>query len=424
MADNKDISVWADWAGLNGPIKLGMLHIYAAADRTTFEFEYERDVLAHPHMLELVLDPDVNHYAGRQLPRQDADNFGVFLDSCPDRWGRLLMRRRLERDIRKGLAPVGQRLGEADYLLGVHDQFRAGGLRFRLDDTGPFLDDQIDRAAPPFVRLRQLEQASLAIEQDETNEAEEADEWLRMLIAPGGSLGGARPKSSVVDPQGHLWIAKFPSTRDDLDVGAWEMVVHVLAKGCGIRVPEAIVQRFSSAYHTFLVKRFDRDVAGQRVHFASAMTLTGHKDGDDATSGASYLELIKVLKKGAQPKADLRELWTRIVFNMCVSNTDDHLRNHGFLLEPMVGWRLSEACDMNPVPHGAGLKLNVSEVDNAKDLELALSVAKQFWLESEEAQSIVAQVKRVVSQWRRIATGLGIPRREQERMAPAFSLAG
>jgi serine/threonine-protein kinase HipA len=302
--------------------------------------------------------------------------------------------------------------------------YRAGALRFRRNDEGSFLDNQNDIAAPPFVQLRALEAASLALERDENNTASEADEWLRMLIAPGGSLGGARPKASVVDPDGHLWIAKFPSVRDEFDVGAWEMVVYTLAKACGLDVPDALVRQFNSAYHTFLVKRFDRTGEGRRLHFASAMNLTGHQDGDDASTGASYLEIAQVLMTdGARTGADLRELWSRVVFNLLVSNTDDHLRNHGFLLEPGKGWALSPAFDMNPVPHAHGLKLNISGMDNAMDLELARSVAPYFRLSTSEANEIISQQQQLISQWRTIATSLGIPIQQQRQFSTAFRLS-
>jgi serine/threonine-protein kinase HipA len=294
----------------------------------------------------------------------------------------------------------------------------------RLNDGGDFLDNQHGTAAPPFVQLRELEAASLALEHDEDNTTAAGDDWLRMLIAPGGSLGGARPKASVVDPNGHLWIAKFPSVRDEHDVGAWELVVQTLAKGCGLAVPESLARQFASPHHTFLVKRFDRTSEG-RLHFASAMTLTGHQDGDDASTGASYLEIARVLiNHGAQTDTDLRELWSRIVFNMLVSNTDDHLRNHGFILVPGKGWRLSDAYDMNPVPESHGLKLNVSEADNAMDLDLARSVAPYYRLSKAGADGIIAQSKAVVQQWPKIAINLQVRAREQERMASAFRLAG
>jgi len=418
------IGVHADWDGLEEPLRIGTLHARAGPGREVFEFEFDAAALAHPAMAGVHLDPRLGPYEGPQHPPQGQSVFGVFADASPDRWGRLLMQRRLERAKRAGEVPNAARLFESDYLLGVHDEYRSGALRFKLDEHGAFLDDRHGVAAPPFVQLRELEVASLALERDEANPAADIDDWLRMLIAPGGSLGGARPKASVVDPEGRLWIAKFPSVRDEYNVGAWELVVHSLARACELKVAEAAAQRFASAHHTFLVRRFDRTAAGRRLHFASAMTLTGRQDGDDASNGASYLEIARVLMDhGAQTDADLRELWSRIVFNMLVSNTDDHLRNHGLILVPGKGWRLSEAYDMNPVADAHGLKLNVSEADNALDLDLAKSVSHFFRLKKDEADEIIANFQMVISQWANIAGALNISRREQDRMASAFRLA-
>lgn len=419
------IAVYADWDGLRRPLRLGLLHATRSRSRDLFEFEFDAAVLAHPALTNAQLDPRIGFYEGRQYPAQGSETFGVFADASPDRWGRLLMRRRLEREQRAGLVDKSVRLQESDYLLGVDDAFRVGALRFRLDDAGDFLDNRNQRTAPPFVRLRQLEAASLAIERDPDNTAAAGDEWLRMLIAPGGSLGGARPKATVADPDGHLWIAKFPSVRDEHDVGAWELVVHALARSCGLLVPEALARRFAHPQQTFLVKRFDRTAVGRRLHFASAMTLTGHSDGDDASTGASYLEIARVLMDhGARTDADLLELWSRIVFNLLVSNTDDHLRNHGFLLVPGQGWRLSDAYDMNPVPDSDGLKINISETDNALDLDLARSVAPYFRVAPKAAIEIVERFRRVVTQWPKLASRLGIPARERDQMTSAFRLAG
>lgn len=418
------IAVYADWDGLREPLRLGVLIARHAGGREVFEFEFDEAALVAPSISNVQIDPRLGLFAGRQYPPRGRETFGVFADSSPDRWGRLLMQRRFEREQRAGRREKSARLYESDYLLGVHDPFRVGALRYRLDDTGEFLDDRNDVAAPPFIRLRELEAASLAIERDEDNTAIDGDAWLSMLIAPGGSLGGARPKASLVDPDGHLWIAKFPSARDDVDVGGWELVVQTLATACGLRVPIARGQRFASESHTFLVKRFDRTPAGRRLHFASAMTLTDHVDGDDATTGASYLEIAEVLmNQGSRTDADLRELWSRIVFNVLVSNTDDHLRNHGFILDPGKGWRLSEAFDMNPVSGSTGLRLNISEADNELDLDLARSVAPYFRVNTRLADEIVERFRSVVAQWPTIAKALGIPAREQDRMRDAFRLA-
>ncbi len=419
------IAVYADWDGLPAPLRLGVLHAQRGAGREILEFEFDAAALAHPTVVNLQLDPRLGLFEGRQHPPQGNETFGVFADTSPDRWGRLLMRRRLEREQRAGRAGKTARLHESDYLLGVHDTFRVGALRFRLNDAGDFLDNRHGVAAPPFVQLRELEAASLALERDESNTAAAGDDWLRMLIAPGGSLGGARPKASVVDPNGHLWIAKFPSVGDEHDVGAWELVVHTLARSCGLRVAESLAKRFANTHHTFLVKRFDRTPEGRRLHFASAMTLTGHRDGDDASTGASYLEIARVLiDHGAETDTDLQELWLRIVFNLLVSNTDDHLRNHGFILVPAKGWRLSGAYDMNPGPESHGLKLNISEADNAMDLDLARSVAPYFRINAKAADRLIERSQAIVRQWPKIAASLDIPAREQQRLAAAFELAG
>ncbi len=418
------IAAYIDWDGLPAPLRLGFLHARRGSGREVFEFEFDAAALAHPQIGDALLDPRLGQYLGPQHPRAGDEIFGLFADASPDRWGRMLMRRRHERDQRAGVVPKSARLAESDYLLGVHDSFRVGALRLRLDDFGDFLDNRHDVAAPPFVQVRELEAASLALERDEDNTAAAGNDWLRMLIAPGGSLGGARPKASVVDPDGQLWIAKFPSARDTQDVGAWEIVAHTLARACGIRVPASLAKRYGGPHHSFLVRRFDRTATGRRLHFASAMTLTGRRDGEDASTGASYLDLARVLiAHGAHAAADLRELWSRIVFHLLVSNADDHLRNHGFILEPGKGWRLSPAFDINPTPGAGGLKLNISESDNALDLELARAVAPIFRVKRPEVETTIATMRGIVAQWPKLATRLGIPAREREFMAPAFALA-
>ena len=241
-----------------------------------------------------------------------------------------------------------------------------------------------------------------------------------MLIAPGGSLGGARPKAGVVDEHKHLWIAKFPSGYDEYDIGAWEMVAYKLAKHAGIVMSDAKIERFNSRHHTFLSKRFDRTSKRERIHFASAMTLLQRSDGDDASKGASYLELAEfITRQSAQPDQDLEQLWRRIVFHVCISNVDDHLRNHGFILKPN-GWILSPAFDINPVASGDGLKLNISESDNSQDIELAKDVAEFFRVKSNKANEIIHKVIKVVKDWRVEASNLGISVNEQNRMERAF----
>ncbi len=344
------------------------------------------------------------------------------MDSVPDRWGRFLQDRREAQSAREE-SRARCLLHESDYLLGVFDGHRMGGLRFRVEPFGAFLDDNREFVSPPWTSLRELEQASLALEREGVESDTNYRKWLRMLIAPGGSLGGARPKAGALDAQGRLWIAKFPSRGDTLDVGAWEWILHQLAKRAGIVVPQAEARTFNSSRHTFLTKRFDRTEDGGRVHFASAMTLLNRKDGDDFSSGASYLELAElILKQGARPDSDLEQLWRRILFFVCVSNADDHLRNHGFLLE-RKGWYLSPAYDMNPDPYADGLKLNISDVENAQDIGLVLEVAPYFRIAPLRAKAIISDVVAVVRGWREVAQKQGVARSEIEGMEFAFRVA-
>jgi serine/threonine-protein kinase HipA len=415
-AGQRTLEVWADWIGLEQPQRLGTLSASPARGKEIFSFEYDEGWLQSGEAQNL--DPALRFFTGPQYPSADKRNFGLFLDSAPDRWGRFLMDRR-EAQIARDAGRPRQSLRESDYLLGVFDAHRMGALRFRLSLDGPFLDDNSAYASPPWTSLRELEQASLELERPGSEKDPHHRQWLRMLIAPGGSLGGARPKAGVVGPEGHLWIAKFPSRGDTTDWGGWEFVVHTLAQQAGISISEAQVRAFQPHRHTFLTKRFDRIGAG-RIHFASALTLLGRTDGDDASHGASYLELAELLmKQGAQPEADLEQLWRRIVFSICVSNADDHLRNHGFLLTPQ-GWALSPAYDLNPDPYADGLKLNISEADNAQDLSLALEVADYFRVKGNRARAIVEDVTAAVRPWRTAAQSMGISSDEIAQMEPAF----
>ncbi len=244
-----------------------------------------------------------------------------------------------------------------------------------------------------------------------------------MLIAPGASLGGARPKASILDHHGEMWIAKFPSRNDQGDIGGWEIVTYELAIAAGINMSECKAQKFSSDYYTFLTKRFDRSADGARIHFASAMTMLGYSDGQDHTDGASYLELVEFIQNnGANVAQDLEQLWRRIVFSICVTNTDDHLRNHGFILTN-EGWLLSPAYDINPVETGSGLKLNISDEDNSLDLDLAIEVSEFFRLSEERATEIIGEVKVAIRSWKEVATKYGISRGEQELKSMAFNMA-
>ena len=413
MDSEKKIYVFADFLSFHNEL-LGTVHVTRTKGREFYSFEYDEKWLAKESML---LDPDLQWYRGRQYIADDKQIFGMLSDSSPDRWGRRLMNRREEiRAKNNGEKPV--KLLESDYLLGVFDESRMGGLRFKTELEGEYLSNDSAFAIPPWTSLRELEQAAIKFEKDDFSDD---DKWLRQLLAPGSSLGGARPKASVLAPDGSMWIAKFPSKHDDFDSGAWEMVVHELAVMCGISVPEAKAEEFSTLGTTFLVKRFDRTDKG-RIHFSSAMTMLGKSDGADATDGSSYLEMVSFLKaNGAKPKDDIIQLWKRIVFGMAVSNTDDHFRNHGFLLTES-GWVLSPMYDVNPDVFGEYLSLNV-DTDNSKiDLDLAIEASKYYGIMKKDAVILADEIIHTVDDnWRALAGRYGISRSETERMSLAFS---
>lgn len=416
----RSLYVYAHWNSMNEPILMGMLHSERLKGKEIFSFEYDVEWLSSNNAQ--LLDPELQLYSGLQHLGGDQKNFGLFLDSSPDRWGRLLMRRR-EAALARVADRAEQKLFETDYLLGVYDGHRMGALRFKLAADGPFLNDNHELASPPWTSLKELEQISLRLEEDDIIEDPAYLKWLGMLVAPGASLGGARPKAGIVDHDGSLWIAKFPSRNDEGDIGGWEMVTYELAISAGIHMAESKAQKFSSGYYTFLTKRFDRTNDGERIHFASAMTMLGYTDGQDHEDGISYLELAEfIAENGANVNDDLEQLWRRIVFSICVTNTDDHLRNHGFILSE-AGWLLSPAYDINPVETGTGLKLNISDNDNSLDLDLALEVHKFFRLTEIRASEIIKEVKSAVKNWKEVATKYKISRAEQALKALAFKHA-
>ena len=417
MEQHKNIYVYIDCIESEEPIYMGMLHSEMIRGKEVFSYENNPDWLKHSHFR--ALDPDLSEFTGKQYLPTDKSNFGLFLDSAPDRWGRMLMRRR-EAIMARAENRTPRTLMEADFLMGVFDGNRMGALRFKYASDGEFMDNNHTLATPPWASIRELEYASLQLEKEEKNSLSEQGRWLNMLIAPGSSLGGARPKANILDESGRLWIAKFPSRYDLKNMGAWEIVTSEIAQKCEVVISECKAHKFSSNHHSFLTLRFDRDDRRRRIHFASAMTLLGYTDGVSHTSGVSYLELAEwIMANCNNTNYNLEQLWRRVVLNIAVSNCDDHLRNHGFLLTSK-GWQLSPAYDINPDEDGMGLMLNISENDNSLDFDLALSVAKYFGLNNNSAEKIVREVKLAVSDWQKIASNYGIPRSEQELMAKAF----
>lgn len=414
MAANKtDIYVYAHWLGLAEPVLLGILSAHQAKGRKTFSFEYDKNWLKSN--AQRLIDPDIQFYSGQQFPN-NKENFGIFLDSMPDTWGRTLMKRR-EIQLAKAKGENPKTLYDIDYLLGVFDETRMGAFRFKLDPDGDFLDNDSEKSTPPWSTVRELQQAVVHYENDTDNEA--INKWLKVLIAPGSSLGGARPKANVLDEKNQLWIAKFPSKNDTIDKAAWEYLTYQLAIKAGIEMAECKIEKVSGTYHTFFTKRFDR-IGQERIHFSSAMTMTGNNEDTIKNQPTSYLDIVEFIQNyGCKVNENLHQLWRRIVFNIAVSNTDDHLRNHGFILTS-EGWELSPAYDLNPSIDKDGLALNIDMDNNVLDFELAKSVGDFFRLNQSEMDNILNEVFNSVKQWKEIAHKIGISRSEQELMQAAF----
>jgi len=416
--DVRSIFVYAHWVGIKEPVLMGELKAEFVRGKEIFSFSYAQEWLKSS--FSQILDPELLFYSGSQYASDEKLNFGIFLDSSPDRWGRILMKRREAVAARSEGRPE-RTLRESDYLLGVTDYHRMGALRFKEEPNGPFLNNNETIATPPWTSIRELEQICLKLEDEEVIDDPEYIKWLTMLVNPGSSLGGARPKASVSDDKNNLWIAKFPSKTDIKDIGGWEMVANELATNSGLNVAHAMVQKFSDRYYTFLTRRFDRTASDERIHFASAMTMLGYRDGANFHDGISYLEIVDFLtNNGANIDSDLRELWSRIVFNIFISNTDDHLRNHGFILTDK-GWILSPAYDINPNEDGTGLSLNINLDDNALTLDLPLEVVEYFRLDNKNGIKIIDRIRKAVSNWRRIADKYQLSKSEQELMANVFN---
>jgi len=405
---NHEISVFVDLDG--EPHKVGRLWTRVRAGRETATFEYENTWLKNSR--RFALEPGLQLTDGSFHNSGEKGLFGAIGDSAPDRWGRILMRR-AERRMAEEQGRQPRTLFEADFLLLVDDETRQGALRFKTDDNGPFLANNPLHRVPPLIELPRLLAAS-----DRFIKENETDEDLRLLLAPGSSLGGARPKASVRDVDGFLCIAKFPVADDEFDVVAWEALALTMAKDCGIDVPAWRLERIGS-HNVLVMRRFDR-ASRTRIPFLSAMSMLSARDNETR----SYLEIADSIRMhGEAPKIDLPQLWRRIVFNILISNTDDHLRNHGFLFHGGSGWRLSPAYDLNPTPvevRPRFLSTAIDLGDTSASLELALSTADYYGLNEFEAKTIAREVGEVVQKWKRYASELSISGSDSKRMGSAF----
>jgi serine/threonine-protein kinase HipA len=405
---DREVLVYVD---LDGALHLvGRLWGRTRKEHESATFEYDTEWLKNP--AKFSLEPALQLGPGPFHTPAITPMFGAIGDSAPDRWGRALMKR-MERRRADAAGTAPRTLREIDFLLLVDDEARMGALRFAEKEGGPFLREEGLKRIPPLVELPKLLAAAEHVMEDKDSE-----EDLKLLFAPGSSLGGARPKASVIEKRGHLAIAKFPRKEDEINTVVWEAVALSLAKKAGITVPDARVETITNK-PVLLLRRFDRD-GNKRIPFLSAMSMLGSKDNETR----SYMEIVDALRQhGAAPKADMEALWRRVVFTILISNTDDHMRNHGFLYDGPDGWRLSPAYDLNPTPTDIRprvLSTAINEADNTASLTVAMAVAGYFEIDGKQARAIAAEVGKAVSGWRDEGAKHGIKKEEIDRMASAF----
>jgi serine/threonine-protein kinase HipA len=406
----EEIAVHLDAPELGGERRVGVLRREHGAGKTVASFSHDRDWLDDSAFFQLA--PDIGSWEGEQhfsaMP-------GIFSDSAPDRWGRTLMDRREAMAARREDRRSRQ-LDDFDYLLGVSDGARMGALRF-VGEDGTYLDDS-SFAVPPSTYLRELQAVAREAERGLPKTASDEEKWIRMLIAPGSSLGGTRPKANYLDQDGSMWIAKFPSRDDRLDVGAWEYVMWRLARSAGIDMADAAMHRLDSTQATFATRRFDRRGPDQRRLYASAMTLSSRRDGDEG----GYLDIAMAIRDLGDPGhigADQQQLFRRLVFNVLTANRDDHLRNHGFLRTSM-GWRISPAFDVNPDPTKYEHALAVTDGIHEGDLDLVTETADLYAVKKPD--EVIGEVRQALTGWRKVAKDAGIARDEIDYMGDALTI--
>lgn len=400
--------VYGDFNWLESPILIGEIGYESLRGSDSYSFKYDKEWLAKYG--SIFLSADINNYTGQQYTQPGKDIFGCFSDALPDRWGRTLLNRREQILANEVKRPV-RRLSSFDYLIGIDDFSRMGGFRFKENSDGEFINCEESLRIPPLSDLRTLVVASMEFERSEGKNLMPEKKWIQQLVHPGTSLGGARPKAGVIDEDGRLCVAKFPSRKDDYDVALWEHHSHLLAKEAGVNAAVTRVINSGEKYHALLSRRFDRTEEGKRIHFASAMTLLGLTDGCDAQSGNGYLDIVDFILQGCCDVNDnLCQLYRRVAFNIAIGNSDDHFRNHGFLLTPS-GWTLSPAYDMNPTLCKYQ-SLLINSTTNESNLQILYDSCEEYMISKAEARTIIDEVINGVSKWQSIAVGLGISKRE------------
>lgn len=408
--------VYADFDWLKEIELIGELTYESLRGSDNYGFKYHDEWLKKYG--NLFLCDDLNNYPGNQYTQPDKDIFACFSDALPDRWGRTLLNRReqvLATEEKRSI----HRLSSFDYLMGIDDASRMGGFRFKRSEEEEFINSVSTYRIPPLANIRELIFACQIIEKNEEESILPDKKWLKQLIKPGSSLGGARPKASVLGKNRKLLIAKCPSRKDDYDVALWEHFSHLLAIKAGINAATTEVISTNEKYHTILSHRFDRTNEDERIHFASALTLLGLCDGDNASTGYGYLDIVDfIIQHCTDVQKNLEELYRRVAFNICIGNSDDHFRNHGFLLT-LKGWTLSPAYDMNPT-HNEYQSLLITKSTNKSDLSLLLDACEDYMIAPKIAKNIIIEVICAVREWKRLAHRLGIVHREMEKFGKVF----
>ena len=406
----KKLYVYADFDWLKEIELIGELGYESLRGSDSYCFTFSDDWLKKHG--DLFLSDDLNNYPGQQYTQSGKDIFGCFSDALPDRWGRTLLLRREQLTAMEENRPV-RRLSSFDFLTGIDDFSRMGAFRFTENPGGDFINVSESLKIPPLTDIRELIAASAEIERSEEDNILPDRKWIAQLVQPGSSLGGARPKASVIDTDKTLCVAKFPSRKDDYDAGLWEHFSHLLATKACINAAKTTVIATGEKYHTLLSERFDRTKGGKRIHFASAMTLLGLDDGDNATTGHGYLDIVDfIIQNCTDVEYNLQELYRRVAFNICIGNSDDHFRNHGFLLTAK-GWTLSPTYDMNPTLNEYQ-SLLITATSNRAELSILLDACGDYMLNRKTAEKIVSEVAEAVKGWRGLAVRLGISKREME----------
>ena len=404
----KKLYVYADFDWFNDIELIGELGYESLRGSDSYSFKFADSWIKKYNSIQL--SNDLNNYPGIQYTQPNKDIFGCFADALPDRWGRTLLLRREQILAQEDNRPI-KRLSSFDFLVGIDDFSRMGAFRFKETLDGEFINTTNSLRIPPLTDLRELIAASREIEKSENANNLPEKKWITQLVQPGSSLGGARPKANVVDTDKNVYVAKFPSLKDDYDAGLWEYFCHLLAKNVGINTADTKVLAVNEKHHTLLSKRFDRTAEGKRIHFASAMTLLGLNDGDNATTGHGYLDIVDfILSSCTDVDANLCELFRRVAFNICIGNTDDHFRNHGFLLTAK-GWTLSPAYDMNPTLN-SHQSLLINSKTNVSDLSVLVNSCDEYMLTAQVAKNIINEVVEAIKDWRIIANKIGISKRE------------